>query len=217
MSPELALQVFESRGQRQAEGLQGYTDDTLVIAELVDTSQRGAFELQRAYVAPHSLKYTPINFTGDAFVKSNVITHVLQSEVDYVEKGDPSQTALTIDNYKFSFKGDQQLNGHMVYAYQVKPLHKRAGLFKGHVYLDAHTGGLLRSEGTISKSPSFFVRKIEFVEDSIEINHFIFPTHLHTTAQARLLGKVVLDVYHRDFQPQSLSASFVSTAQAGQP
>jgi hypothetical protein len=210
LAPELALQIFEGQGHRQMSGLQGLTDDTLVIAELSDTSQRGAFELQREYVAPRSLRYKPVTFTGDTFVKSNVITRVLQSEVDYVEKGDPSQTALTNNNYKFSYKGDQQLNGHSVHVYQVKPRRKRAGLFKGHIYLDAHTGNMLRSEGTVEKSPSFFVRKIEFVQDCAEVGRYTFPVHLHTTARARLLGKVVLDEYHRDYQPHPLSASISS-------
>lgn len=207
IAPDLALRIFESQGQQQVAGLQAYTDDTLVIAELADTAQRGAFELQRAYTAPRSLKYKPLMFTGDTFVKSNVITRVLQSEVDYVEKGDPSLTALSEQNYKFSYKGDQLLSGETVHVYQVKPRHKRVGLFKGHIYLDAQTGNLLRSEGTIEKSPSFFVRKIDFVQDCAAIGRYTFPIHLHTTAKARLLGKVVLDVYHRDYQPQPLSAS----------
>lgn len=207
LPPEQALQVFQNQGQRQYAGLHGYTDDTLVIAELVDTSQRGAFELQRAFVAPRSLKYKPINYTGDTFVKSNVITRVLQSEVDFVAKGDPAQTALSNANYKFSYKGVQQLDGRIAHLYQVKPRHKRTGLFKGHIYLDAHSGSLLRSEGSVEKSPSFFVRKIEFVQDCVSVDDFTFPVHLHTTARARVLGKVVLDVYHRDYQPQPLSAA----------
>ena len=206
LAPELALKIFESQGQMQSAALRGYTDDTLVIAELSDTSQRGAFELQREYVAPRSLHYKPVIFTGDTFVKSNVITRMLQSEVDYVEKGNPAQTALTRENYKFSYKGEQQLNGLTVHAYQVKPRRKRAGLFKGHIFLDAHTGNLLRSEGAI-QSPSFFVRKIEFVQDCVAVGHYTFPVHLHSTARARILGKVVLDVYHRDYQPQPYSAA----------
>lgn len=217
LAPELALQVFQNQGRRQYRGLQGYTDDTLIIAELLDTSQRGAFELQRAFVAPRSLKYRPISYTGDTFVKSNVITRVLQSEVDFVEKGDPSQTALSSANYKFSYKGEQQLDGHLAHVYQVKPRHKRTGLFKGHIYLDAQTGNLLRSEGFVERSPSFFVRKIEFVQDCVSVDNFTFPLHLHTTARARILGKVVLDIYHRDYQPQPLSVALpVNNAAEGQ-
>jgi hypothetical protein len=150
MAPELALQAFQSRDEQQNAGLRSYTDDTLVMAELLDTSQRGAFELQRSFVAPRSLSFKPLSFTGDAFVKSNVIVRLLQSEVDYVTKGDPEQEALTAANYKFSYKGDQDLDGRTVHVFQVKPRHKRPGLFKGRIYLDASTGSLVRSEGTVA-------------------------------------------------------------------
>ena len=56
-------------------------------------------------MAPHTLTFKPIRYTGDSFVKSNVIGHILQSEVDYVTKGDSAETALTPANYKFSYKG----------------------------------------------------------------------------------------------------------------
>ena len=208
LRPEQALQAFLNHDRWQALTLQGCTDDTLVVAALPDAAQQGVFELQRAFVAPRSLKYKPINFTGDKFVKSKVVSRMLQAEVDYVEKNDRSQTALTEANYKFSYKGEQKpTNEHETYIYQVKPRHKKAGLFKGHIYLDVHNGNLIRSAGSIVKPSSFFVRKIEFVQDYVEIHYFILPGHLHTTAHLRVLGRVILDVYHRDYQPHPLSTS----------
>jgi hypothetical protein len=216
MSPEVALRSFQERGLQQASALPSYSDDTLVIAELPETAQRGAFELQRAYVAPHTLSYKPVHFTGDSFVKSNVIARVLQSEVDFVAKGDPSQVALSEANYKFSYKGLQDLYGHSVHVYAVKPRAKRVGLFKGRIYLDAHTGRVLRTEGSIEKSPSFFVRKLEFVQEYSTIEELTLPTHLHSTAQARLVGRTVVDIYHRDYQVQSATASLSQTSNPGQ-
>lgn len=209
MSPEIALGAFQHRGQQQTAELPSYTDETLVVAELPETSQRGAFELQRSYVAPRSLSYKPIHFTGDSFVKSNVIARVLQSEVDFVQKGDPTLVALTEANYKFSYKGLQALDGHSVHVYQVKPRTNRAGLFKGKVYLDAHSGSVVRTEGSVQKSPSFFVRKLEFVQDYATVGDYTLPTHLHSTAQARIIGRTVVDVYHRDYQVQATSASLI--------
>ena len=215
MAPELALQAFQDRG-RQGE-VPSYTDETLIMAELPETSQRGAFELQRTYTAPHTVSYKPIQFTGDAFVKTSVITRILQSEVEYVAKGEAAQQALSSTNYKFSSKGLQELNGHSVYAYQVKPREKRAGLFKGRIYLDAHTGSLVRSEGAVAKSPSFFVKNLEFVQDFVDVGRYTLPTHLHTSAKARILGKTVVDVYHREYQLQPVSASFAPHSAVGQP
>ena len=102
MAPEVALAMFESHAPRQKSELKSYTDETLVMAELPESSQRGALELESSYTAPHSLRFKPIRYSGDAFVKTNVIARILQSEVDYAAKDDAERTALTAANYKFS-------------------------------------------------------------------------------------------------------------------
>src|SRR5256885_1083735 len=81
--------------------------------------------------------------------------------------------------------------------YQLKPRSKRPGLFKGRIYLDAHTGSLVRAEGSVVKSPSFFVKKIDFVQDYADVDNFTFPVHIHTNALARVIGRTVVDIFHR--------------------
>src|SRR2546422_7819697 len=44
----------------------------------------GEYELRRHYAAPRTLEFKPLHFTGDGFVKNNVITRLLQSEVDHI-------------------------------------------------------------------------------------------------------------------------------------
>jgi hypothetical protein len=201
MAPELAMQAFQQRSARQNTELAGYSATTLIRAELPQTSQHGEYELRRRYSAPRSLQFKAVRFVGDNFVKSNIITRLLQSEVDHVEKDDSASTALSPLNYKFSYKGTNSLEGRVAHVYQVKPRKKRSGLFKGRIYLDVHTGSLLRAEGSLVKSPSFFVKKIEFVQDYVDIGQFTFPVHIHSEAKARLVGRAVVDIYHRDYEP----------------
>lgn len=203
MAPELALQVYHGRSVIQAQQLAAYSAVTVIHAELPDTAQQGEFELQRHFEAPHTLQFTALHYTGDGFVKTNVITRLLQSEVDHVKQDDNGLTAISNQNYKFSYKGTSKINNRVVHVYQLKPRKKRPGLFKGRIYLDAYTGSLVRAEGSVVKSPSFFVRKIDFVQDYEDINNFTFPVHIHTNALARVIGRTVVDILHRDYQPTS--------------
>src|SRR5947209_2873703 len=155
MAPELALRVFQERSANQAQQLAGYSAVTVIHAELPQSSQKGDYELQRRYAAPHTLEFTALHYSGDGFVKSNVITRLLQSEVDHVKQDDGVTTAISDANYKFSYKGSGPFNGHTVHVFQVKPRKKRAGLFKGKLFLDASTGAVVRVEGSVVKSPSF--------------------------------------------------------------
>lgn len=200
MSPELALNTYQRRVAQQANALASYSAVTVVRAELPDTSQQGEFELQRKFEAPHTLQFTPVHYSGDGFVKNNVITRLLQTEVDHVQKDDPSLTAISLANYKFNYRGLNRVNERIVHVYQVKPHKKRPGLFKGRVYLDAHNGSLVRVEGSVVKSPSFFVKHIDFWQDYTDVQSFTLPTHMHSEAKARIVGRTIVDIVHRDYQ-----------------
>jgi hypothetical protein len=200
MAPELALQMYEQRAAEQDSKLAEYSDQMVVEAVLPDTSQKGAYELVRSYSArPRQLSFQSVKYTGDAFVKTNVITRFLQSEVDHVQKGNPAASAINDNNYKFAYKGTERLNGRLMHVFQLKPRHKSPNLFKGKIFVDAYTGSLRRAEGTVSKSPSFFIRKIDFVQDFEDINGFTVPVAMRSTTKARIIGRAIVSVFHRAY------------------
>ncbi len=215
MSPDLALETYEQRYVRQAASLAEYTASTLIEAQLPDTSQNGEYELKRHYVAPRTLQFTAIRFKGDKFVKSNVILRMLQSEVTHVEKQEAPLTAITAANYKFSYKGLEELEGRPVHVFALKPRQKRPGLFKGKIYVDAATGSLRRAEGTMVKNPSFFIKNIEFVQDYAAFNDFTLPVHMHSVAKTRIVGRAVVDIYTRDYAASVQTASVISPVLQG--
>ena len=206
MAPDFALQVLQGHAKLQSAELAGYSATTVVRAQLPDTSQSGEFELQRHYSAPRTLAFKALHFTGDNFVKSNVILRLLQSEVDHVQKDDPALTAISAANYKFSYKGTSDVSGRMVHVFQIKPRQKRSGLFKGKIYVDAYSGTLARAEGKMVRSPSLFIKRIEFVQDYADIDSFTFPVHIHSEAQARIVGRTIVDIYEENYQPVSAPA-----------
>jgi hypothetical protein len=177
----------------------------VVEAELPATAQHGKYELRRMYQAPRSLVFAAIRFAGDSFVKTNIITKLLQSEVEHVQKGEGAQTAITADNYKFNLKGTETIGGRLAYEYHVKPRHKRPGLFKGCILVDAASGRLRRAEGTMVKSPSLFVKKIEFVQDYADYGPFSLPVHIHSVAKTRLVGPAVVEIYHSGYEAKTVA------------
>ena len=214
MSPDLALQTYTSNARRQLTGLGTSVDMTVVEATLPTTGQKGRFELRRSFLAPKSLAYGAIKFVGDSFIKTNIIVKLLQSEVDHVEKGDGAATAITPDNYKFSYKGPQAVDGQVAYEYHVKPRQKRPGLFKGKIYLEPTTGHILRAQGTLVKSPSVFVKKVEFVQDYEDVSGFSLPAHMHSVSDTRLFGKAIVDISHSDYIAHPLSSDANTTTPA---
>lgn len=213
MAPELALEVMANHAIIQSAHLGSYSAVSTVTAKLPDLKERGEFVLDRAYTAPKTLQFKPVRFTGDGFVKTNVIVRLLQSEADQVQKDQPGLTAIDNHNYKFAYKGREVLNGRLVHVFHVKPRKKRPGLFKGKIYVDIYTGTLVRAEGRMVKSPSIFVKDIDFRQDYADVGSFTFPVHMHSQAKARILGRVLVDVVHRDYRP--LTDAEVAASPAG--
>jgi len=200
MSPELALQTYQARAAQQATGIASYTSTSVIHAELPETKQQGEYEVKRQFSAPKSLLFTALHFTGDTFVKANVITRFLQSEVEHVQKDDSSSMAFTATNYKFSYKGMQSVDGRTLHMFQLKPRRRRAGLLKGNMCLDARTGSLVHLDGIPAKSPSVFLSKIHVSQDFADFGPFTLPVHLHSEAKASIVGRTIVDVYQRDYQ-----------------
>ena len=205
LTPRLALAMYERGLKEQSTALAGYTATSVIDAELPDSAQKAEFELRQHYVAPGELEFTPVRSSGDKFVKNNVIVRLLQSEVEHVHKREQARTAINSENYKFGYKGVARINEASVHVFEVKPRHKRVGLFKGKIYVDSSTGRLLRAEGRLSKSPSFFIKRIDFVQDYATVDGFTLVSHVHSEAQTRLVGKAVVDITHRDYQPEFAS------------
>jgi hypothetical protein len=205
MTPDLALVTYLSLAHRQLAELGAYSDSTTIEADLPDTAQHGKYELRRMYQAPRTLAFAASHFAGDGFVKTNIIARLLQSEVDHVQKGEGALTAITGDNYKFSYKGVDLLDDRTFYRYQVKPRHKRLGLFKGFILIDAASGHLRRAEGSMVKSPSLFVKKLDFMQDYGDFGSFSLPVHVHSVAKTRLVGRAVVDIYHERYQAKTMS------------
>jgi len=216
LAPDLALHTFEERQHSQLAMPPSYSAAILVNALLPDSSQKGEFALKRRFIAPRTLEFTPVRFTGDNFVKTNVISRVLQSEVDHVTKGGGPSTAIDDENYKFSYKGTEVLDGVPTYVYQVKPRKKRMGLFKGRIFLNTATGNLQRAEGVLVKSPSLFINKIGFVQDYTTVAGYTLPRHIYSVAGTRLVGQVVVDVVTGDYEllPPALQEAESTSANA---
>jgi len=206
MAPELALETYFRRTERQTLQLGAYTAKTIIEADLPSTSQHGEFELMRSFSAPNTLKFQPVRFEGDGFVKSNVIVRMFQSETSHVEKNEAQTTAINDSNYKFSFRGDDQIGGRVVHVYAVKPRDKRVGLFKGHVSIDVTTGSLVRAEGEFVKSPSVFIKRIEFVQDFTDVGGFTLPVHMHSVADTRVYGKAIVEVDNHGYEARPVDA-----------
>jgi hypothetical protein len=185
-----------------------------ISASIPKWKKQGHLRVMRQISHFGQITYHVLGFQGDNTVKNQVIARYLQAEQQGQGKQD---LAITPANYKFKFRGERGILGKDVYVFQLSPRHKKVGLFKGEMWLDAGSYLPVYEKGRLVKNPSIFFKKVDFervftVQDGVPV-----PAHLVSTIQTRLVGKVELDVNYLNpgaNPPRDLTSQEVETSSA---
>lgn len=203
-SPESAqiIQNYLSASQAHQDSLRGASMEVEIEASIPELKKRGKLHALRNISKLGQITYKVLGFQGDNTIKKEVIARFLSAEQQ--SQGDNSM-AMTPDNYKFRFKGEQALQaGGKVYVFQLTPRKKAVGLFKGEVWLDAATYLPVLEKGRMVKNPTVFFRKVDFERAYSIQNGIAIPQHMNSVIDTRLVGKVELNVSYTNFEPESM-------------
>jgi len=163
-----------------------------INASVPRLQQHGKLRALRKISKVGLITYRVLGFQGDNTVKKEVIARYLQAEQK--SQSDPGLT-LTPANYKFKLKGERQTpESGVVYMFQVSPRKKRVGLFKGELWLDAHSYLPVLEKGRLVKNPSIFFKNVDFERAFAIQNGVSVPAHMSSTIDTRVVGKVELDI-----------------------
>jgi Outer membrane lipoprotein-sorting protein len=187
--------------QAQQSALRGATEEVDIDAAVPKYKKKGKLHALRNISKLGKITYHALGFSGDNVVKTEVIANYLKAEIDS-GKG-ASNAAITPENYKFKYKGTENWNGRQVYVLHLNPRHKKVGLFKGELWLDSETYMPVREEGSFVKSPSFMLKKMQFVREYELQNGVSLPQRTESRVQTRFFGKVELNINYLTFSKDS--------------
>ena len=97
-------------------------------------------------------------------------------------------------------------SGTHVYIFDLKPRKKRVGLFKGELWLDTKTFMPIREEGEFVKTPSVFLKKVEFVRDYELQDGVAIPKQIISKVDTRIVSSALTKLARSSSQP-AISAS----------
>src|SRR5271165_4753033 len=190
--------------QAQQSSLRGGTEEIDIDAAVPKFKKQGKLHALRNISKLGKITYHALGFSGDNIVKTEVIANYLKAEVESAQG--PSNVSVTPQNYKFKFKGTQDWNGRQVYVLHLNPREKKVGLFKGELWLDAETYMPVRESGTFVKSPSFMLKKMQFVRDYDLQNGVSRPQRTESQVETRFFGQVELNINYLTFSKDSAQA-----------
>ena len=199
--PDSVVENYWAVSQQQERALQGSSMEVDIEASLPKLKKHGRLHGLRRISRLGRITYEALHFEGDNSVKNHVIARYLAAEAEAQADGSPS-LAVTPANYKFKYKGPKQSGAQTVEVFQVTPRRKLVGLFKGEIWIDANTFLCVRESGRLVKTPSIFLKKIEFVKEYDIQDGISVPRQIHSIVDTRLVGPAELTI---DFRNVSLA------------
>ena len=199
MPAETIVQQYCAATRGQDRLMQGASMDVDIDASIPKLKKHGKLHALRRISALGRITYEKLRFEGDGTIKNQVINRYLAAEAEIQQ--DPSlSAAVTPENYKFKYKGRSQLEGREVHVFEVTPKHKRQGLFRGQVWIDAATYLRVQESGYLVKSPSIFLKRVEFVRTYAILDGISVPRQEQSVVDTRLgIGKAELTIDFSNF------------------
>jgi len=158
-------------------------------------------------VADAGFQYQIVAEGGSGFVRGKVLRPWLDNEKKMWTAGDPERAALTHQNYTFADKG---LTPDGLAWLAVKSLRKDLLLVDGSVYVNADDGELVRIEGRLSKTPSFWMRRVEIVRYYRRINGVHVPVAIESIANVLIAGR---STFKMTYEYETINGDRVGTPQ----
>jgi hypothetical protein len=193
---------YQDATKTQQAALRGAQMNVAIDAKLPRMEKQGKLIALRTISKLGKIGYKILGFQGDDTIKQEVIARFIQAEVEQTRS---EEVAITPANYKFRHKGSLEQNGQRVELFQITPKKKRVGLFKGDLWLDAKTGMPVRESGQFVKTPSVFLKKVEFTQVYEIKDGIAIPKHLASTADVRLVGRAELNMDFTNFTRQEIA------------
>jgi hypothetical protein len=130
------------------------------------------------------LRYQILAEEGAGRVRG-LLKKILEGEREATHPARSISTGFSLTNYSFE-PGPVGENG--VVAVRVKPRRQETSLVNGTIFLSAADGGLVRVEGRLAKSPSFWTRSVDVTQRFERRAGVLVPVEVQSLADIRIAG-----------------------------
>ncbi len=194
------LDKYLTANRGQAPAMRGVTMEVDIDAQVPKLKKQGKLHALRNISKLGKITYNILGFSGDKSVKTEVIARYLTAETQEQTGPDAS---ITPENYKFKYKGLENKDDKDVYVFHVTPRRKQERLFKGEIWIDAQSYLLVRESGRFVKTPSFIMKKVDFVLTFNVENGIAVPQRMESRADTHIFGPVELNINYTHFSRES--------------
>src|SRR5262245_52117663 len=131
-------------------------------------------------------KFEIVSEGGSGYVRDKVLRKALEREAEAHARAETRTAALAPANYAFA-ESRPDVDGMIEVA--VEPVRKDPLLVRGRIYLTPEDADLVKIEGQLSKTPSFWTRRVEVTRRYQRIEGVRVPIATHSVADVVFAGR----------------------------
>jgi hypothetical protein len=131
----------------------------------------------------------------------HVLQQMLKTESDSSRPDTRPHSRITTDNYTFRMIGTEPLDGRSAFVLEAIPKREDKSLFRGRIWVDTEDYALARVEGEPAKAPSFWTRKVHFVQQYARSGPYWFPKQTTSVTDARIFGTTEVSIRYFEYKP----------------
>lgn len=155
----------------------------------------------------NGFRYEIVDEGGSGYIRSKVLRAALDGEQKIWASHEPQKASFTHENYLFD-DGASAADG--LAALAVKPKRKDVLLVEGSIFVQPADGELMRIEGRLSRTPSFWTRRVDVVRRYERKAGVRVPMSIESTAQVFIAGR---STFKMTYQYQTINGQTVGSPQ----
>jgi len=143
---------------------------------------------------PDTLESQVLRAEGSKLIRERVFNKILEAENEIQSKSARGQVDIVPANYSFIYLGTAACADRKCYRLGITPRRQEKYLIQGEIWVDAEDWGIVRVQGSPSKRPSFWTRKIQIDRRFKRIDGMWLNASLESISDILIAGRSTLNI-----------------------
>jgi hypothetical protein len=155
----------------------------------------------------NGFRFQIVDEGGSGYIRTKVLRAALEGEQKIWADREPQKASFNHDNYMFD---DSTTSPDGLASVGVKPKRKDVLLVEGAIFVQPGDGELSRIEGRLSKTPSFWTRRVDVVRRYERMAGVRVPVEIESVAHVLIAGR---STFKMTYEYQTINGQHVGDPQ----
>jgi hypothetical protein len=135
-----------------------------------------------------------------------LVRRILDHEVETTARNNTASSAISADNYRFTYLGEATVEGRPCYVLGLNPRRVDKDLIAGQAWVDKHSFRIRQIEGNAEKTPSWWLKTVHIRLAFTDLDGIWVQKSMEAVADVRIVGPHTLSSRMLDYRREHVVA-----------